>query len=169
MLGQLHDAGNTTTLAHYLTLLEQVGILTGLPKFTGNTITQRASSPRLMVFDTSLTTAISDRTRAEYAADTTQMGHLVESAVGAYLLARGIERGFAVHWWRDGRHEVDFVLTQGDSISAVEVKSGRRTAGAGMQEFLKRYPSARRIVVAGADAGSATLDAFLRGEVALFY
>ncbi|HEY0796567.1 MAG TPA: AAA family ATPase, partial [Acidisarcina sp.] len=33
MLGQLHDAGNTTTLAHYLELLTGAGMLTGLAKF----------------------------------------------------------------------------------------------------------------------------------------
>jgi len=33
MLGQLHDAGNTTTLAHYLELLSGSGLLTGLLKY----------------------------------------------------------------------------------------------------------------------------------------
>ena len=33
MLGQLQDAGNTTTLAHYLELLAGAGMLTGLQKF----------------------------------------------------------------------------------------------------------------------------------------
>lgn len=35
MLGQLQDAGNTTTLAHYLQLLEGAGLLKGLPKYAG--------------------------------------------------------------------------------------------------------------------------------------
>ena len=35
MLGQLQDAGNTTTLAHYLDLLAGAGMLTGLPKYRG--------------------------------------------------------------------------------------------------------------------------------------
>lgn len=34
-LGRLQDAGNTTTLAHYLELLAGAGMLTGLPKFEG--------------------------------------------------------------------------------------------------------------------------------------
>ena len=35
MLGQLQDAGNTTTLAHYLDLLAGAGMLIGLPKYAG--------------------------------------------------------------------------------------------------------------------------------------
>src|SRR5581483_5240767 len=34
MLGQLHDAGNTTTLAHYLDLLGGAGLVVGLPKYS---------------------------------------------------------------------------------------------------------------------------------------
>ena len=33
MLGQLQDAGNTTTLARYIDLLEKAGLLAGLPKY----------------------------------------------------------------------------------------------------------------------------------------
>ena len=35
MLGQLQDAGNTTTLAHYLDLLAGAGMLAGLQKYSG--------------------------------------------------------------------------------------------------------------------------------------
>ncbi|MEI6827229.1 MAG: hypothetical protein WCK54_16650 [Desulfuromonadales bacterium] len=38
MLGQLHDAGNTTTLSHYLDLLTGAGMVTGLSKYSGNKI-----------------------------------------------------------------------------------------------------------------------------------
>ena len=33
VLGQLQDAGNTTTLAHYLSLLGTAGLLSGIEKF----------------------------------------------------------------------------------------------------------------------------------------
>jgi predicted AAA+ superfamily ATPase len=42
-----HDAGNTTTLAHYLQLLDGAGLLTGLAKFSGRVARQRGSSPKL--------------------------------------------------------------------------------------------------------------------------
>jgi predicted AAA+ superfamily ATPase len=38
MLGQLHDAGNATTLAHYLDLLSGAGMITGLPKYSGKAV-----------------------------------------------------------------------------------------------------------------------------------
>ncbi len=40
MLGQLQDAGNTTTLVHYLDLLSAAGMLTGLQKFSGARVRQ---------------------------------------------------------------------------------------------------------------------------------
>ena len=56
MLGQLQDAGNTTTLAHYLELLAGAGMLTGLQKYSGKAVRQRGSSPKLQVMTTALMT-----------------------------------------------------------------------------------------------------------------
>jgi uncharacterized protein len=58
MRGQLSDAGNTTTLAHYLELLEGAGMVCGLQKYAGQAVRQRASSPKLQVFNTALMGAI---------------------------------------------------------------------------------------------------------------
>jgi uncharacterized protein len=44
MLGELQDAGNTVTLAHYLALLSSAGLIVGLQKFAGARIRQRGSS-----------------------------------------------------------------------------------------------------------------------------
>jgi hypothetical protein len=53
MLGTLQDAGNTTTLAHYLDLLAGAGMVCGLQKVAGRAaVRQRASSPKLQVFNT---------------------------------------------------------------------------------------------------------------------
>ncbi len=52
MLGELQDAGNTVTLAHYLELLASAGLITGLQKFAGARIRQRGSSPKLLVRNT---------------------------------------------------------------------------------------------------------------------
>ena len=57
MLGQLQDAGNTTTLAHYLDLLAGAGMIVGLQKFSGGTARQRGSSPKLQVLNTALMSA----------------------------------------------------------------------------------------------------------------
>lgn len=163
MLGQLTDAGNTTTLAHYLDLLSGAGLVTGLAKYAGGAVRQRASSPKLQVMNTALMTALSRREPAEALADTAWRGRLVESAVGAYLLARAGEGQFAVRYWRDGDREVDFVLDGRGGPVAIEVKSDDAPLGAhrGMQAFSERYPQARLLTV-GADG--IPLERFLAGE-----
>lgn len=165
MLGQLDDAGNTTTLAHYLTLLSGAGLLCGLQKYDPKLIKQKASSPRLAVYDTALMTATYGQYRSFLLTDPERRGHLVESAVGAYLLARGIKDHFEVFWWRDGDDEVDFVITQADAVTAIEVKSGRIKSLSGMTAFLREYPQARSLVVGSAEA---SLEDFLLGKIPLF-
>lgn len=169
MLGQLQDAGNTTTLAHYLGLLGKAGMLCGLPKYDPKPVTRRKSSPRLMVFDTALMTAPSGIGRMVYESDPARRGHLVESAVGARLLARAPEEGFELFWWREGTSEVDFVASRNGALSAIEVKGGGESRQSGMGEFLARHPKAKRIVVGGSSAGACTLDDFLRDRVPLFF
>ncbi len=51
MLGQLHDAGNPTTLAHYLELLGGAGLLAGLSKFARGPARKKGSSPKLQVLN----------------------------------------------------------------------------------------------------------------------
>lgn len=41
--GRLREAGNTTTLAHYVELLAGAGMLVGLQKFAGKDVRQRGS------------------------------------------------------------------------------------------------------------------------------
>jgi predicted AAA+ superfamily ATPase len=128
MLGQLHDAGNTTTLAHYLELLAGAGLLRGLPKFSGNAVRRRASSPKLQVLNTALATAQSGRSFADTRGDRETWGRLVESAVGAHLANAAATGEFELSWWREGDREVDFVLSGTGGLAAIEVKSGRAPA-----------------------------------------
>jgi predicted AAA+ superfamily ATPase len=165
ILGQLQDAGNTVTLSHYLELLEKANVLCGLRKFSPNKIYSRQSSPRFLVYDTSLMTYADGASRKRFLENKDDRGRLTESAVGAYLLARGKEEGFEVYWWRERSHEVDFVIRKGSAVTAVEVKSGRVRKIGGSDEFLKKYPGSFRLA-----AGSANceLEEFLSGQFELF-
>jgi predicted AAA+ superfamily ATPase len=165
MLGQLQDAGNTVTLAHYLDLLGKANILTGLQNYSGNQIRVRKSSPRLMVYDTSLMTYADGASRRHLLENPSDKGRLVESAVGAYLLARGQEEGFEVYWWRERNHEVDFVIKKGKHLTAIEVKSGRVKNAGGSLVFKKKYPEALSLVIGTAHLG---LEDFLLGKKPLF-
>lgn len=158
LTGQLQDAGNTTTLAHYLDLLSAAGLATGLEKYSPGKIRQRRSSPKLIALDTSLISATSGRTLAEARADRGHWGRLVETAVGAHLLATRDPRA-EILYWRDRGSEVDFVVERGGYLTAIEVKSGRRRdAMPGMAAFSAAHGQARKVLV-GADGTS--LEAFL--------
>ena len=147
MLGQLHDAGNTTTLARYLDLLSNAGLITGLPKYAVSASRRRASSPKLNVLNTALMTAEAGYTFDEAQADRTFWGRLVESAVGAHLFNSATDN-IRLYYWRDGAHEVDFVLQRGTRVIAVEVKSGLNTKPMrGMAEFVQRFSPSRSLLV----------------------
>jgi predicted AAA+ superfamily ATPase len=148
MIGQLQDAGNTTTLAHYLNLLDSAGMLTGLEKFSGKKVKRRASSPKLLILNTALMTAASPYTLEEARLDTEYWGHLVESVIGASLVNGLRGSKVKVFYWSSRNREVDFVLQRGKVLVAIEVKSGRGRAGSqGFEAFSKEYSVDRKILV----------------------
>ena len=139
MLGQLQDAGNTTTLARYLDLLANGGLIAGLTKYAGGSVIRKASSPKLNVLNTALMSVHSGYTFEEARADRSFWGRLVESAVGAHLFNSGTPE-VRLHYWRHQSREVDFVLARGRRLVALEVKSGaRRGSSSGLEEFGKRF------------------------------
>jgi predicted AAA+ superfamily ATPase len=150
MLGQLQDAGNTTTLAHYLDLLAGAGMLTGLQKYAGKTVRQRGSSPKLQVFNTALITALSGLSPEEANADHEFRGRLVESAVGAHLANAAAGGVCELFYWRDSNREVDFVVRSGRTVLAIEVKSGRApNAFPGLSAFAETFKPKRTLIVGG--------------------
>ena len=150
MLGQLHDAGNTTTLAHYLDLLSAAGLMTGLRKYTTAPVRGRASSPKLQVLNTALMSALAGIGSSEVRGDPAAWGRLVESAVGAHLLASAVGQEIAVSYWLEAPREVDFVLEKGGRLAAIEVKSGQARDGIpGLSLFLKKHPGGRAYFVGG--------------------
>ncbi|MBI2999746.1 MAG: ATP-binding protein [Deltaproteobacteria bacterium] len=159
MLGQLQDAGNTTTLAHYLDLLAGAGMIAGLPKYSGGRTRQRGSSPKLQVMNNALMTAPSAMTFNQARKDRDYWGRLVESALGAYLVNGTRGTSIEVFYWRERSREVDFVLRSGQSIVALEVKSGRaKESLAGMEALSKEFRLKRKLLVGG---GGIPLEDFL--------
>lgn len=164
LLGQLDDKGNTDTIRHYLDLLSKAGMMSGLQKYDSKQLRSRASSPRLMVHDPSLMFSMW-RGSGDLLADSSLRGHLVETAVGARLIARSKLEGFDLYWWRDGDLEVDFVAKRSDgALAAIEVKSGR-VSKSGMGAFLKENPDAQPMVVGDRNL---PVEQFLRDKVELF-
>jgi hypothetical protein len=77
MLGQLHDAGNATTLAHYLDPLGGASLVVGLQKYGGDAARSRGSSPKLQVLNTALLTAPSGLTLTEARSDGIDVGEFL--------------------------------------------------------------------------------------------
>ena len=150
MIGQLTDAGNTTTLAHYLELLQGAGMLAGLSKHAHGQIRQRGSSPKFQVLNTALMSAQDQRSIAQARQDGDYWGRLVESCVGAHLVNSSFGTSISVTYWRERNCEVDFVLQQGETTVAIEVKSGaRRTSIPGMEAFARLCKLKRQLLVGG--------------------
>ena len=149
MVGQLDDAGNATTLARYLDLLEKAGLVVGLQRYEGRGGRRRQSSPKLIALNTALMSVHSGYTFADAQADRTFWGRLVETAVGAHLVNTG-GPAVRVNYWRQGDAEVDFVLEHGRTRYLVEVKSsGRRGAGRGRSLFIERFGTTHSLIVGG--------------------
>lgn len=140
VLGQLTDAGNTTTLSHYLQLLDTAGLLGGIEKYAADVIRKRSSSPKFQVHNNALISAQRNEFFAEIKKQPAEFGRMVESSIGAHLLNSSLVEGFKVFYWRHRNDEVDFVLEKRGKIIGLEVKStGSITKTSGMQAFSNAY------------------------------
>ncbi|RPH35029.1 ATP-binding protein [bacterium] len=163
ILGQLQDAGNTTTLAHYLELLASAGMLVGLHKFAGQKVRQRGSSPKFQVLNNALVSARSELLLEQAKADRSFWGRLVESAVGAHLFNECAKEGLELFYWREGDKEVDFVVKHGRSLTAIEVKTGAEGGTLpGMAEFARAFHPKRMLLVGSGGIG---IEEFLAGPI----
>lgn len=150
MLGQLQDAGNTVTLAHYLDLLAAAGMLTGLQKYARQPVRSRASSPKFQVLNTALITAITGISLAAARQDPAYWGRLVESTVGAHLANAALSGLCELYYWREGHREVDFVIKRGRALTVIEVKSTRpRDTLPGTAAFCAKFRPQRTLLVGG--------------------
>jgi len=170
MVGQLHDAGNTTTVAHYLDLLDAAGLVAGLQKYAGDTSRRRRSTPKLAVHNTALSSAVAGRTLEESRPDPAVWGRCVEAAVGAHLLGQArLGRGSLCYWRTKSRGhdvEVDYVRVDGATVTAIEVKSGA-TVGPldGLAAFRQTFGSSVRTALVG--TGGVSIEDFLSRELPL--
>jgi len=145
--GQLQDAGNTTTLSHYLQILNSAGLLGGLEKYAADIIRKRSSSPKFQVHNNALLSAQHSFTFQEASADHREWGRIVESAIGSYLLNDSISAGYSLHYWRDRDREVDFIIESKGKLLAIEVKSREKGSIDGLQLFRQRFPNSKVLLV----------------------
>ena len=147
MVGSLQDAGNTSTLAGYLNLLEQSGLLCGLQKFSIDSARRKASIPKLQVFNNALKMVFNPLSFHQAVADRKAWGNIFESGIGAYLASQGFSHRFAVYYWRERDDEVDFILQKKDSIVAIEVKSNAEKRTDGLEKFKSLFSPHTALIV----------------------
>lgn len=147
IIGQLQDAGNTTTLANYLKLLSDCGLLGGLDKYAGDIIRKRGSSPKFQVYNNALITSQANDTYEKAIINPELWGRLVESSVGTHLINNSIPERYNLYYWREGNHEVDFILEKGDKVIGLEVKSGMKAENTGMGVFVEKFHTEKVLLV----------------------
>lgn len=147
MQGQLLDAGNTTTLSHYLNLLDTAGLLAGLDIYAADAIRKRASSPKFQVHNTALISAQRNEFFKKIVEDPPQWGRIVESSIGAHLINHSLTENFTVNYWRHKNDEIDFVLEKRGKVIGLEVKSSTAGDTFGMAAFKNKYTPYKVLLV----------------------
>lgn len=148
VLGQLQDAGNVTTLSNYLYTLSEANLLGGLQKYAKDKARRYQSSPKFMVYNTALLSALHGKGFDVERESPERWGRWVESAVGAYLLNQAEIYGYNVYYWRENNDEVDFVLeNRNKELLAIEVKSGHRIDNAGVHVFEQKFHPIHTFIV----------------------
>lgn len=159
MLGSLQDAGNTSTLSGYINLLNESGLLCGLQKYSVDISRRRASIPKFQVYNNALKMVYNSLSFEHAILDRKVWGHILESAIGAYLVSQAFIHRFDVYYWRERNDEVDFVLKKKDSIIAIEVKSNAEKRTSGLEKFKQMFNPKSAFIIG--DGGISVEDFFL--------
>ena len=169
LMGQLQDAGNVTTLAAYLDILDECALLTGLQKYARDDARKRGSVPKYQVYNNALLTAYKGHSFIADRTDTKLWGRWVESAIGAHILSMAEELDYKVYYWREPSRskdesdkEVDFIIDNDGELTAIEVKSGRRGMNSGLPAFVEAFHPKRAFIVG---TGGVSLEDFLSCDI----
>lgn len=162
MLGSLQDAGNTVTLAGYIHLLNESGLLCGLQKYSIDIARRRASIPKLQVYNNALKMVYSPLTFEAALLDRKSWGRIVESCMGAYLVSQAFVHRFEVFYWRERDDEVDFILRKKGSVIAIEVKSNAEKKTAGLEKFKQIFQPKKAFIVGD---GGISIEDFLSMDI----
>lgn len=162
MLGSLQDAGNTSTLAGYVNLLNESGLLCGLQKYCVDMSRRRASIPKFQVYNNALKMAYNPMSFEQAILDRKAWGHIFESGIGAYLVSQAFINRFDVYYWRERNDEVDFILHKKGTLIAIEVKSNAEKRTTGLNKFKQLYNPKTSFIVGD---GGISVEDFLMMDI----
>lgn len=163
---QLQDAGNVTTLAEYLHLLDECGLLCGLQKYAADASRKYNSIPKFQVHNNALRNVYAEENFTEAVENPKAWGRYVESAVGAFLVSQAPLHDYSVYYWRDKKDEVDYILVRRRKVVAIEIKTGRRTGNEGLPKFSRTFHPHKALVVG---SGGFPVEDFLSMDLDLLF
>lgn len=140
LLGQLQDRGNTELVKTYIELYSGAFLMHALQKYSPKAWLSRSSSPKMLPACPAL---YSMAAGVNVTSNSEQRGRAFELAVGVELAQQPGE----LTYWRERQDEVDFVYQTRSALYAIEVKSGRRKTGRGIEAFRKQVPQALPVIV----------------------
>ena len=133
-------SGTVPTISSYLRILDETMLVKPLYKYDNSTIKTRNSVPKMQAYNNAFRNSYCQHTFEEAVMNKVEWGRQVESAVGAYLAGRSVIDGFQLLFWRDEKkNECDYVLKKGESLIAIEVKSGHADNIEGYLAFKNRF------------------------------
>jgi predicted AAA+ superfamily ATPase len=136
------------TVGSYLEILESSHIVVALPPFAGGKRAEITSSPKLYWVDCGLRNHLVRDFRP--LAARTDAGALLENWVFTELW-KALPESATLHFWRStSGAEVDFVITQGETLVAIEVKAGdlgRATIPRPLRSFVEAYRPVAALIV----------------------
>jgi len=166
MLGSLQDAGNTVTLAGYINLLDESGLLCGLQKYSIDSARRRASIPKLQVYNNALKMVYQPLTFNQAIMDRKQWGRIFESGIGAWIVSQAFAHRFEVFYWRERADEVDFIIRKKGTVIAIEVKSNAEKNTRGLDVFRRGFSPKSSFIVG--DGGIRAEDFLSMDIISLF-
>lgn len=124
------------TAAKYMSILEQMYLISEVPSWSSNAISRIVKSPKIQFIDSAILATLLGQTKSSLLRDRSAMGALTESFVLSELLKMSSYSNHRYHFshYRDAlKNEVDFIVeNERNDLVAIEVKA---SATIGMNDF----------------------------------
>lgn len=139
--GLARDLGmSQPTFDRYLSYLEQTFLVFRTLNFAGSEATIQRRGRKLFFLDGAIRNAALQRGLAPLT-DPAEMGVLTENLVASALHALSLQSGHRLYHWREGKHEVDFVLDHPSGPMAFEVSVSPRHSLDGLRRLVEHHPA----------------------------
>lgn len=130
------------TFDTYLSYLESAFLVFTLPNFSGREATIQKRGRKLFFWDGAVRNAALQRGPA-LLDDPAEMGSLLENLAASSLYSLAVRSGVRLHYWREGRDEVDLVFNHPGRPLAFEVASSPGHTRSGLHALMERHPQFR--------------------------